>query len=260
MSDIDGRVAKWRTIGIPTNESAKIDIPEKRADAHQWLLGFKEVSEYWLDEVKAERTGSTETPGTYLDLIVPFCQYMNMTPAEIVAKGVAEQDKENVGKLERKTWADQTTLAFFNWLQTQKTKTGKAWTRSSAKSAYGAVRSFLRHNGFVFKGKTPIAQTQITTKLPSNEQMASAWKIATQSQKLACGVLRSTMWRPEDALALTYGDLQEQYDAKRFYIEKITQKEQLPVGVYLTTETTELVRLTMHKIYGDVSQKQAIAS
>jgi hypothetical protein len=229
----------------------KIEIPEKRAEAHQWLLSFKEVKENWLEEVKAERTGSEKTGEHYLDIIISFFQYLEMTPAEVVVTGAAEQKKEAAGELQRKTWADRTALAFFNWVQTQKTKTGKPWTRMHAKNAYSAVRSFLRYNGFTFKGKTPIAQTQTTTKLPSNEQMTQAWKIASLPQKLACGILRSTMWRPEDVLALTCGDLQEQYDAKRFYIEKVTQKEQLPVGVYFTAETTELVRLIMRKTYGD---------
>jgi integrase len=237
-------------------EETAITIPSKRADAHEWLLGFKEIKENWLEEVKGERTGSERTAGTYLDLIVPFCQFMNATPAEIVAKGAEETKKDEIGGLQRKTWADRTALAFFNWLQEKaKTKKGKPWTRQAAKGAYGCVRSFLRYNGFQFKGKTPIAQTQTTTKLPSNEQLASAWKMATQAQKLACGLLRSTMWRPEDILALTYDDLQEQYDAQRFYIEKVTQKEELPVGVYLTAETTEIVRLTMRKRYGDKKPK-----
>jgi hypothetical protein len=227
----------------------KITIPEKRAEAHAWLLSFKEVKEHWLDEVSAERTGSERTEDTYLHFMVPFVQFMNMTPAEIVAKGVVETRKEQVGVLRRKTWADRTALAFFNWLQDK--KKGRGWKRSSAKSAYGVARSFLRYNGFVFKGKTPIAPTISTTKLPSNEQLAEAWKMANTAQKLACGILRSTMWRPEDALVLTYGDLQSQFDPKRFYIEKVTQKEELKVGVYLTAETTELVRLHMRKVYGD---------
>jgi len=243
-----------------TNENekiAKIDIPLKRADAQIWLLGFKEIKENWLTEVKAERTGSEKTANIYLDIIALFCRYMNMTPAEIVAKGTLEVRKEATGDLQRKTWADQTSLAFFTWLQTQKGKCGKLWTRTRAKTAYGTVRSFLRYNGFTFKGKTPIAQTQTHTKLPSNEQLASAWKIATFTQKLAVGILRSTLWRPEDALTLAFGDLQEQYDPKRFYIEKVTEKEQLPVGVYLTAETTELVRLDMRKRFGNEIPKDA---
>jgi hypothetical protein len=218
-------------------------------------LGFKVVKEFWLDEVRAERTGSERTTEAYLDRMIPFIQFMNMTPAEIIELGTEEVRKEQAGKLQRKTWADRTALAFFNWLQKQKTKTGKDWTRNAAKNAYGTVRSFLRHNGFTFKGKTPIAPTLSTTKLPSNQQLAEAWKIAPLHQKLPCGILRSTMWRPEDALALVYGDLQDQYDPKRFYIEKVTQKEELPVGVYLTAETTELVRLHIRKVYGDKKPK-----
>jgi hypothetical protein len=228
-----------------------INIPEKRADAHAWLLGFKEIKENWLDEVIAERTGSERTKEAYLDRIIPFVQYMDMTPAEIIAKGAEEVKKEQAGKLQRKTWADREALAFFNWLQKQKTKTGKAWTRLAAKNAYGTVRSFLRYNGFTFKGKTPIAPSLSTTKLPSNQQMSEAWKMATPAQRLAVGILRSTMWRPEDILALTYGDLQAQYDPQRFYIEKVTRKEELPVGVYLTAEATEMVRLHIRKAYGD---------
>jgi hypothetical protein len=230
-----------------------VKIPDKRADAHAWLLGFKEIKEYWLDVVKGERTGSERTVEAYLDRIIPFIQYMNMTPAEIIAKGAEEVKKDQAKSLQRKTWADRTAIAFFNYLldEKTKTKTGKDWTRNAAKNAYGTVRSFLRYNGFTFKGKTPIAPSLSTTKLPSNRQLTQAWKIATPTQKLACGLLRSTMWRPEDILELTYGDLQEQYDTQRFYIEKVTQKEELKVGVYLTAETTELVRLHMRKEYGD---------
>lgn len=233
----------------------KVQIPEKRSDVHAWLLGFKEVKENWLEEVRAERTGSERTEEAYLDRMEWFIRFMDMTPAEIISRGVEETRKEQTGVLKRKTWADRTALKFFNWLQTQKTKTGKKWTRLAAKNAYGTVRSFLRYNGFQFKGKTPIAPVTSTTKLPSNEQMAQAWKIAPLHQKLPCGVLRSTMWRPEDVLDLRYGDLQDQYDPKRFYIEKVTQKEELPVGVYLTAETTELVRLHMRKVYGDKNPK-----
>jgi hypothetical protein len=230
-----------------------IDMPEKRADAHAWLLGFKEIKEYWLDVVRGERTGSERTVEAYLDRIIPFIQYMEMTPAEIVAKGAEEVRKDREKRLQRKTWADRTAIAFFNHLLDKKTrtKTGKRWTRNAAKNAYGTVRSFLRYNGFTFKGKTPIAPSLSTTKLPSNRQLTEAWKMATPAQKLACGLLRSTMWRPEDVLALKYGDLQEQHDPRRFYIEKVTQKEELPVAVYLTAETTELVRLHMRKKYGD---------
>jgi hypothetical protein len=235
-------------------EETAIIIPTNRAEAHAWLLSFKEVKENWLDEVKGERTGSEKTQAGYLDMIIPFVQYMNATPTEIVAKGAEEVRKEAASTegLELKTWADRATLAFFNWIQTQTAKkTKKKITRYSAKTFYGTARSFLRHNGFTFKGKTPIAQVGTTTKLPSNEQLAEAWKMANTAQKLACGVLRSTLWRPEDALALIFGDLQDQFDAQRFYIEKVTQKEELKVGVYLTAETTEIVRLVMRKRYGD---------
>jgi outer membrane protein assembly factor BamB len=172
-----------------------VEMPTKRADVHQWLLAFKEIKENWLDEVKGERTGSERTGFMYLDMIEPFIRFMDMTPSEIIAKGTEEIKKSAESGLERKTWADRTALAFFNWVQTQKTKRGKTtWTRANAKTAYGVARSFLRYNGFTFKGKTPIAPIQQSVKLPSNEQLTEAWKTATVAQKLACGLLRSTMW------------------------------------------------------------------
>jgi hypothetical protein len=237
-----------------------ISFPERRADKHKWLMQFKEVKENWLDEVKAERTGSNATAGCYLDSMVQFCRFMKADPAEIVARGAEEVRKdaqeEAKGGLVRKTWGDRTALEFFNWMQTQpkkkqKNRKSKLWGRTAAKSAYGAARSFLRHNGFLFKGKTPIAQPTESVKLPSNDQLTQAWKMAPLSQKLAVGLLRSTMWRPEDVLALTFGDLQDQHNPQRFYIENVTQKEDLSVGVYLTAETTEIVRLSIRKRYGD---------
>lgn len=228
-----------------------INVPEKRSEAHAWLLGFKEVKEYWLDTMKAERTGSEQTCKVYLDRIIPFIQWMNMTPAEIVAKGAEEVRKDQKRGLQRKTWADRTAIEFFTWIQTQKSKTGIPYSRTRAKQCYGAIRSFLRYNGFQFKGRTPRAKPSVSEPLPSNKQMEQAWKLATPTQKLAVGLLRSTMWRPEDILTLKYGDLQDQHNPKRFYIEKVTEKQDLPVAVFLTAETTELLRLHMRKKYGD---------
>lgn len=65
----------------------KTNIPEKRAEAHQWLLGFKGIKENWLDEVKSERTGSTKTPEAYLDHM-KFIAYMDMTPTELIVKAL----------------------------------------------------------------------------------------------------------------------------------------------------------------------------
>jgi hypothetical protein len=72
-----------------------IEIPEKRADAHKWLLQFKEIKENWLDEVVAERTGSERTIEAYLDRIIPFIQYMKMTLAQIIRQKFIEKGKNS---------------------------------------------------------------------------------------------------------------------------------------------------------------------
>lgn len=222
-----------------------IGMPENRREAHKWLLGFKEIKENWLDEVRSERTGSEKTPGAYLDHMRKFVVFMDMTPAEIITKAFKEQKSEmEEGRQERKGWAEKQAIAFFNKLQEQGRK------RIGAKGAYGAVRSFFRYNGILFKSKTPDATVETTYRLPTAEQLTKGWKIATMDQKLAVGILRSTGLRPEDALTLEWGDLQWQYDPKRAYVEKVSQKEDLRFGVYLTAETTELVQLEMKRRYG----------
>ena len=235
-----------------TANPKKVEIPQNRAEAHRWLLNFKEIKENWLDEVKSERTGSERTGTVYLDHMRAFIAYMDLTPAELISKAFQEQKNEATAeKLAPKTWAEKQTIAFFNKLQEQGRK------RVGAKGAYGAVRSFFRYNGIRFKAKAPSAEVETIYKLPSDVELLKAWKMATPEQRFPAAILRSTGMRPEDALVLTWGDLQWQYDAKRAYIEKVSMKEDLRFGVYLTAETSELTRLTMFKRHGENIPKDA---
>jgi len=226
-------------------ETKNVKIPSKRSEAHKWLLQFKEINENWLEEVKAERTGSQRTVEAYLDHIRWFITYMDMTPTEIIAKAAEEQKREMTSGLKRKTWAERKALALFNKLQEE----GRA--RTGAKGVYTAVRSFFRYNGVIFKGKSPKATTKSVAKLPSNQQLSEAWKTADVERKLPNALLRSTGWRPEDILTLKWSELQDQYDSQHFYIEKVTEKEDLRVNVYLTAETSELVRIIKRQRFGD---------
>jgi integrase len=225
-----------------------VKIPEKgkRVEAHEFLRSFKVVTQ-WLDEVKSERTGSEKTQISYLDHLIVFVRYMDMTPAELIAKAWEEQKREmTADKPPTKTWAEKQALACLNEL----VKRGRK--KYGALQVYAAARSFFRYNGIQFKGKTPTASVETIYHLPSNQQLAQAWKIGTPEQRLAVSILRSTGMRPEDALALVWGDLQWQYDASRAYIDKLSQKEDLRFAVYLTAEASELVRLEMQKRYGSV--------
>jgi len=224
-----------------------INIPKERAEAMKWLLQFEEVKQ-WLDGVKSQRTGSEKTRINYLDHFKVFIKYMDMTPTELLAKAWSEQKREMTAeKPPAKTWAEQQAVNCIDFLVKQGRKKG------GAVQVYGVARSFFRYNGIQFKAKTPQASVETIYRLPSNQQLAQAWKIATLEQRLAAGILRSTGMRPEDALALVWSDLQWQYDSSRAYIEKLSQKEDLRFNVYLTAETSELVRLEMRKRFGDVN-------
>lgn len=219
---------------------------------NEWLLQFQTVKD-WLAEVKAEKTGSAGTARNGLRILGEFCRFMKMNPDELIEAARQAQLKEMTSGLEKKTWAEKQTLAFFNALADGSfrvigSKIEKQ-ARTGAKMYYGYVRSFFRHNGIVFKGKTPQATQAKQLELPEPETLTKIWKAASIDEKLPLGLLRSTGWRPEDVVDLTWNDVKDSYERneKNIFITKVTQKEDLPVAVCLTEETTEILRLIVER-------------
>ncbi len=206
-----------------------------RKSKWKWLKEFKTVQD-WLKKVRVEKTGSKATESIYLKRFGPFINWIGKTPDELTTEA---EKQERAGN---KKWAEEQAIDFFDWLTNA--EDGPKAARTTAQTTYGVIRSFFRHHDILFYGKTPRATSRSRIKLPSREELSKVWKAADLNEKLALSILRSG-FRSEDAVALTYGDVKEDYEkgADRLYVEKVSEKEDLWFGVYLTKEATEMLRL-----------------
>ena len=210
-----------------------------RKSKWNWLKEFETVQK-WLKKVRVERTGSKATERFYVKQFGRFCVWAEMNPDELVAEAERQLEAGN------KKWAEDKAIDFFDWLTNA--EDGLKLSRTTANTSYGAIRSFFRYSDIVFYGKTPHAVTRTRVKLPSREDLLKVWQAADVDEKQALSMLRSGM-RPEDAVTLTYGDVKEDIEAgtERLYIEKVSEKEDVWYGVYLTKEATNILRLKLEQ-------------
>ena len=191
----------------------------------------------WLAEVRKSRTGSDETQRVYLRILPRFCDWAGDNPDTLIKNAVdsMEPGKKSTGEILAGEW--------FDHLITHKNAEGRAFSRSFAKTCYGVVRSFYRANNIMFFGKTPSAVSRTVYKLPSKEMLQKAWRLADLPTKIRVGILNDTGMRPEDAVALNYGDMKQSFleSRDRIYIEKLSEKEDVKFGVCLSRPVTELV-------------------
>lgn len=209
------------------------------------IEAFQRVQD-WLTDVATRRTGSEKTKHEFISHLTDYCNHRQKTPDELAAEG----DIVAKGK-KRTTVAEKNLSKYFVYLEKEKiVKSGKrkgqkGLKRGSAKTAYGAIRSFLRSCEIPFFGKTPSGGSRaksIELKKPKIREVINASGL--QESYTICG-LACTGMRPEDFGALTYGDVKEDYIAlaERLYIEKESMKEDLWFGVFLNRQTTKLLRM-----------------
>ena len=202
-------------------------------------LTLEEVAEFqcvkdWLMEVATRRTGSEGTQRVYLKRLTDYVNYRKKTPDKLVAEG----DAVAKGK-RRTTVAEYQLTKYFRWLEReQKLK------RGTAKSKYGAIRSFLRYNEIPFFGKTPTGISRARSHELAKKKLKQAVDAANLYEKyVVCGMACTGM-RPGDFVKLVYGDVREDFEAgkERLYIEKQSEKEDLWFGVFLNRQATKYLR------------------
>lgn len=230
-------------------ESGKIYVSAEAAK----LRGYMTV-DGWLTDVMAERTGSKRTEAMYLYYLHGFMKWTNenieagMTPDGIIDIAVAKLREDVMSK-----WAEQTTKRFFNWMCND-----RKLARTTAKTRYGAVRSFFRCNGIRFTGKTPMATVTTRYVLPAKSKLQEIWNIAGLFMKIRIGMLNDTGLRPSDVVSMDYSAICDSFEGKEeyIYIESVSGKEQVAFAVCLTRPTTRLMH-TYFKLR--VSEGESIA-
>ena len=208
----------------------------------------------WLTDVMAERTGSKRTEAMYLYYLDGFMAWadenvmVDMTPDKIIGIAVGKLKKDVMSK-----WAERVAKRFFNWMCND-----SKLARTTAKTRYGAVRSFFRYNGIRFTGKTPIATVTTRYILPAKSKLQEIWNIADLFMKIRIGMLNDTGLRPSDVVSMDYGTIRDSFeeDEEYIYIESVSGKEQVTFAVCLTKPMTRLMH-TYFKLRA--SEGEAIA-
>jgi len=193
----------------------------------------------WLTDVMAERTGSRRTEAMYLYYLHGFMEWADrnvradVTPDDIVDMAVNKLRADIMSD-----WAERTTKRWFNSM------CGGGLARTTAKSRYGAIRSFFRCNRIKFMGRTPAATVRTRYIIPEKEKLQKMWKIAKLFIRVRVGLLNDTGLRPRDVVNLEYGMIRDSFEKgeEYIYIESVSEKEDLPFAVCLTGPTTRLMR------------------
>jgi len=208
-----------------------------------------ETVDVWLTDVMTERTGSEKTKAAYLNY---FCDFVEWTrdhvkecrePYEQSGRETTPDDiiEIAVGKLKvdvMSDWAERTTKKWFTWMCGD---CGLA--RTTAKTRYGAIRSFFKCNRIKFVGRTPSATVRTRYIIPEKGKLRKMWKVAGLFEKIRIGLLNDTGMRPEDAIDLSYETIRDSFEKNEeyIYVTEISEKEDQPYAVCLTRPTTRLM-------------------
>lgn len=204
----------------------------------------------WLAEVATRCTGSDKTRKRYIKVLAVYCNYREKTPDQLLA----EDRPYRKGK--KLTVAEQQLTRYFQWLTKKKIvergrrKGQKGLSRTTAVSMFGIIRSFLHYNEVFFIRKMPSAGSKAKSSLElPRDKLKSAVEAGDLREKFALTGEASTGMRPADFVRLIYGDIKQDYEAGelRLYIEKISQKEDLKFGVFLSRQATRILRMLIEQ-------------
>jgi site-specific recombinase XerC len=230
----------------------KMNVREK---ALEWVMQF-ETGRRWLDKVKMEKTGSKQTQEEYAYRLQKFCDWANKTPDQLVAERKQQLKPSSSDEDETKT--EDLVTQFFNFLSGEsKDPTDRAKKRTSAKSYYGAIRSFFRYNS---TAKSPIALTGQTPKSPAGRRILPITLDEFKRIDAVVGVRDRALLRfmkdsgcsTEDVVVFNYGDIRTQFEKGEQFIhlKAVRQKTQNNYDTFIGPNAVEAL-----KIYFDLRKQ-----
>ena len=223
-------------------EDASIE-PQRRIDLRE-LRRRPKVAE-WLSKVSREGTASDSTPYQYvveLRLFIEWTYRQGTVAAD--AEGREEEVLLSIGDKKlaenpRKSMAEKIVEQYFDWLEKERKK-----ARSGCLRTYGVLRSFFKSFGISFIEKCPQVWYENIQRPPLKEQLCRVFDAAPLEEKIMIGLARDLGWRREDIVALTYGDIKQDYEAGEDYlfVQKTTRKERVVASNFIGKEITALLR------------------
>ena len=225
-----------RTEGLDVKPQQRIELKA--------LRNRPKVAE-WLSKVSREGTASDSTPYQYvveLRLFIEWTYRQGIVAAD--AEGREEEVLLSIGDKKlaenpRKSMAEKIVEQYFDWLEKEKKK-----ARSGCLRTYGVLRSFFKSFGISFIEKCPQVWYENIQRPPLKEQLCRVFDAAPLEEKIMIGLARDLGWRREDIVALTYGDIKQDYEAGEDYlfVQKTTRKERVVASNFIGKEITALLR------------------
>jgi site-specific recombinase XerC len=226
-------------------EESKMNIREK---ALEWLKQF-ETGKRWLDKVRMEKTGSSKTQDEYAYRLQKFCDWAKKTPDQLIAERKEQLKPSSSDQDETKT--EDLITTYFNFLSGEsKDPTERAKKRTSAKSYYGAIRSFFKYNS---TAKSPIALTGQTPKSSAGRRINPITLDEFKRIDTVIGVRDRALLRfmkdsgcsTEDVTMFNYGDIRTQFEKGEQFIhlKAIRQKTQNNYDTFIGPNAVEALRV-----------------
>lgn len=230
-----------------------------REKALEWVMQF-EAGRRWLDKVKMEKTGSKQTQEEYAYRLQKFCEWANKTPDQLVAERKQQLKPSSSDEDETKT--EDLVTRYFNLLSGEsEDPVERAKKRTSAKSYYGAIRSFFKYSS---TAKSPIALTGQTPKSSAGRRILPITLDEFKRIDAVVGVRDRALLRfmkdsgcsTEDVTTFNYGDIRTQFEKGEQFIHlrAVRQKTQNNYDTFIGPNAVEALKtyFDLRKQHGEV--------
>lgn len=219
-----------------------------REKALEWVMQF-EAGKRWLDKVKMEKTGSKQTQEEYAYRLQKFCEWGKKTPDQLVAERKQQLKPSSSDEDETKT--DDLVTQFFNYLEgASEDPVKRAKKRTSAKSYYGAIRSFFKYNStakspIALTGQTPKGQTGRNILPITLDEFKRIDAVVNPRDRALLRFMKDSGCSTEDVVVFNYGDIRTQFEKGDQYIHlrAVRQKTQNNYDTFIGPNAVEALRV-----------------
>ena len=227
----------------------KVKIEPKSQAIINWVYSF-ETGRKWFTKLDVKKSGSIYTKKAYARALNDFCEYMKMTPDEIIAnyKEGVKRDLEEA--LEE--WCDYLD-GFVDWLKkretTYTTTRGRVMTyrkdRSTAALEQAAIKSFFKANS---KVKLPAGTPSYYSKTipPVNmDELKIIDGAVDERERFIIRFLKDSGMSRSDVITLNYADVQKDFErGERFiHINAFRRKEEVEYETFVGPNTVEALKI-----------------
>ena len=224
------------------------------AEKVAWAYTFKSAKR-WLTAIMVDRTGSSYTERSYACALFKFCGWMQKNPDELIATRQEELKNEKTAMD-----TEEKLREFFAKLENEgKAKGLKGIKSSLVTKLHAPIKSFFKYNYVPLKMFTPKFATQ-PLQPHTMEEIKMLMQVADVRERAIVMFLKDSGTSREDAVKLTYRDIQSEYEQGKeiIHLQLTRQKEAVGYDTFLGKEAVDNLRvyLEYRKRQGETVTKE----